>query len=193
MRVDKTSSLIVVDVQNDFCRGGALAVPDGDAVVPVLNSYIAIFEAAGAPVFFTRDWHPADHSSFTAQGGPWPPHCVQDTAGAAFHPKLAVPEGAQIVSAGYEPEAAGYSGFEGTDLGEQLEALSVRRLLVGGLATDYCVKHTVLEALSKGYEVHVLLDAVRGVEVRPGDSRRALEEMKARGAREIELKDLLPK
>jgi nicotinamidase/pyrazinamidase len=192
VKVDKRTALIVVDVQNDFCGGGALPVPDGDAVVPVLNSYIAIFVAVGAPVFMTRDWHPADHSSFAAQGGPWPPHCVQNTGGAAFHPKLAMPEGARVVSAGYLPEAEGYSGFEGTDLAEQLRALSVRRLLVGGLATDYCVKSTVIEALSKGFEVHVLVDAVRGVEVQPGDSRRAMEEMRSHGARELELRDLLP-
>ncbi len=191
MRIDNRAALIVVDLQNDFCRGGALAVPDGDAVIPVLNSYIALFMEAGAPVFFTRDWHPSDHISFKAQGGPWPPHCVQNTEGAAFHPKLAMPEDARIISAGFLQDKQGYSGFEETDLAEKLKALSVRTLFVGGLATDYCIKNTVLDALSKGFEVYLLVDAVRAVEVEPGDGRRAIEEMESGGAQKIELRELM--
>lgn len=191
VRIDNRAALIVVDLQNDFCSGGALAVPDGDAVIPVLNSYITLFMEAGAPVFFTRDWHPSDHISFKAQGGPWPPHCVQDTDGAAFHPKVAMPEDARIISAGFLQDKQGYSGFEETDLAEKLKALSVRTLFVGGLATDYCVKYTVLDAVSKGFDVYLLVDAIRAVEVEPGDGRRAIEEMESAGAQKLELRELM--
>ncbi|MEM3386900.1 MAG: bifunctional nicotinamidase/pyrazinamidase [Nitrososphaerales archaeon] len=191
IRVDERTALIVVDVQNDFCPGGALPVPEGDRVVPIINCYIDIFREAGAPIFFTRDWHPKDHISFKGYGGIWPPHCVQNTWGAAFHPALKVGEEDVVVSKGFERLKEAYSGFEGTDLDERLRRLCVERLLVGGLATDYCVKNTVLDGLKRGYRVFLLEDAVRGVDVKVGDSIRAVEEMVKSGAVKITLKDLL--
>ena len=175
------TALVVVDLQRDFCAGGALAVPDGDAVVGPINALIRKFQSAGDPIFLTRDWHPPDHSSFSDQGGLWPAHCVADTSGAAFHPDLQVPEEATIVSKATEREGDAYSGFEGTDLGQQLQSAGVSRVLVCGLATDYCVKATALDAVAAGLATIALTDAIRGVEVEPGDSRGALDEMLAAG------------
>jgi nicotinamidase/pyrazinamidase len=176
-------ALLIVDVQNDFLPGGALAVPQGDAVVPVLNRWIARFRDRGLPVVATRDWHPPDHCSFRSRGGPWPEHCVAGTPGARFAPDLELPQDALIVSKATESDREVYSGFQGTDLAERLRALGVRRLFVGGLATDYCVLETVRDALREGFEVVVLRDAVRAVDVNPGDGERALEEMRRLGAR----------
>lgn len=191
----RADALVLVDVQNDFCPGGSLPVPEGDRVVPVLNRYVARFTDAGAPVFASRDWHPARTRHFQADGGAWPPHCVQSTPGAAFHPGLAVPPGAIVVSKGMDPEEDAYSAFQGTDergtpFDAALRRRGVRRLFVGGLATDYCVKATVLDARRLGFEVLVLGDAVRAVEVKPGDGARALEEMRAAGARVVTLPEV---
>lgn len=180
--VTKDSALILVDVQRDFCPGGALSVPGGDEVVPILNRYVRKCVPAGAHLYATRDWHPAHHMSFKTQGGAWPPHCIHDTPGAAFHPSLALPEQMEIVSKGTRPDEEAYSGFQGTDLERRLRAGGTRRLLIGGLATDYCVKSTVIDGLKLGFEVVLLEDAVRGVEVQPGDSQRAIEEMVKAGA-----------
>jgi len=190
IQIDKHTMLVVVDVQNDFCPGGALAVPEGDKVVPVLNEYVEKFMEAGAPVVFTRDWHPPDHSSFKAEGGPWPPHCVQNSEGARFHPALFIPSEVEIVSKADEKDEA-YSFFQGTDLAARLRQRGIKRLLVGGLATDYCVKETVLDGLKYGFEVFHLDDASRGVNVNPRDSEQALQEMVAAGAKRISLRDLV--
>jgi nicotinamidase/pyrazinamidase len=187
--IDKQTALVVVDIQNDFCPGGALPVEGGDKVVPVLNKYIEKFRNAGAPILFTRDWHPPNHSSFKDQGGPWPPHCVQNSEGAKFHPDLLIPPEGEIVSKADKRDEA-YSFFQGTDLGQKLHARGIKRLLVGGLATDYCVKETVLDGLKYGFEVFHLDDASRGVNVNPGDSERALQEMVAIGAKRIGLQDI---
>lgn len=192
IQIDRHTMLVVVDVQNDFCPGGALAVPEGDKVVPVLNKYIDRFRKAGAPIIFTRDWHPPDHSSFKAQGGPWPPHCIQNTEGAKFHPDLFVPAEGEIVSKADKKDEA-YSFFQGTNLVEKLHERGIKRLLVGGLATDYCVKETVLDGLKHGFEVFHLDDASKGVDVSPGDSERALQEMTAKGAKCIKLDDVVVK
>jgi nicotinamidase/pyrazinamidase len=181
-------ALIVVDVQNDFCPGGSLGVPDGDAVVPVLNACIERFRAAGAPVYLTRDWHPPVTRHFNTHGGIWPPHCVQGTPGANFHPRLTVPDDAQVVSKGADPNEDAYSAFQAVDArGEPLPSLlaahGVRRLHLGGLATDYCVRATVLDARAAGFDVVVLRDAIRAVDLEPGDGDRALEVMRAAGAR----------
>ena len=189
MEIDKHTTLIVVDVQNDFCPGGALAVEGGDQVVPILNQYIKMFTDAKAPIIFTRDWHPSDHSSFKSQGGSWSPHCIQNTEGAKFHSDLLVPPGGEIVSKADKQDEA-YSFFKGTDLAQKLHQRGIRRLLVGGLATDYCVRETVLDGLKHGFEVYHLDDASRGVNVNPGDSERALSEMVDRGAKRIRLNDL---
>jgi nicotinamidase/pyrazinamidase len=192
VEIDKHTALVVVDIQKDFCPGGALAVREGDKVVPVLNKYIEKFRKAGAPIIFTRDWHPPDHSSFKAQGGPWPPHCIQNSEGAKFHPNLSIPLEGEIVSKADKKDEA-YSFFQGTDLAAKLHQRGIKRLLVGGLATDYCVKETVLDGLKHGFEVYHLDDASRGVEVNPGDSERALKEMVAKGAKRITLEEVAEK
>lgn len=175
-------ALVVVDVQNDFLPGGSLAVPRGDEVVPPLNRCLALFSQKSLPVYASRDWHPPDHCSFRAQGGPWPPHCMADTYGAEFASNLDLPADAVIISKADTPEKDAYSAFEGTDLGLCLKAVDVRRLFVGGLATDYCVLNTVKDALALGYGVVLLADAVRAVEVTPGDGEKAMLEMRTLGA-----------
>jgi nicotinamidase/pyrazinamidase len=175
-------ALIAVDVQVDFLPGGKLAVPAGDQILPALNRHLARFAQAGLPVFLTRDWHPPDHQSFKDQGGPWPPHCVAGTPGAAFAPGLEIPAGAGVISKATRREEEAYSGFEGTDLHQQLQARGAGRLVVGGLATDYCVLATVRDGRRLGYPVVVLLDAIRAVDVKPGDGERAVAEMRSLGA-----------
>jgi nicotinamidase/pyrazinamidase len=175
-------ALLVVDVQNDFLPGGSLAVPGGDAILAAMNACIERFAALGLPVFASRDWHPLDHCSFQAQGGPWPPHCVAGTSGAAFAAALRLPAGAGIVSKGCNAERDAYSAFGGTDLHQRLQASAVHRLSVAGLATDYCVLASVLDACALGYEVIVLRDAIAAVELQPGDAERALQKMRAAGA-----------
>ncbi len=175
-------ALIVVDVQKDFLPGGSLAVPRGDEVVPVLNRYMEIFSSRGLPVFATRDWHPPEHCSFTEQGGPWPSHCVAGSEGAAFAADLHLPADAVIISKATEPERDAYSGFQGTDLAQRLREAGVRRVFVGGLATDYCVLNTVRDALAEGFEVVLLEDAIRAVDVQPGDGEHAVKEMLDAGA-----------
>jgi nicotinamidase/pyrazinamidase len=173
----KEDALVIVDLQNDFCPGGALTVPDGDRIVPMVNTLIPKFEH----VFTTQDWHPADHISFKAQGGIWPPHCVVGTPGADLHPDLKA-GGAVQVHKGEESDREAYSGFQGTDLEDQLMDLGIKRIFVCGLATDYCVRATVLDGINSGFEVIVIADAIKGVEVKPGDSSAAIENMKDAGA-----------
>ena len=175
-------AVIVVDVQNDFCPGGALPVAGGDEVVPVLNRWIEAAEKVGAQIVVSRDWHPPGHMSFREQGGSWPPHCVQNAEGAEFHPDLNLPGEAIIVTKGDRADRDQYSAFDQTGLGEQLEKEGVERVWVGGLALDVCVRATVLDALKHGFEVHVIKAGARAVDVRPGDGDRALEEMRQAGA-----------
>ena len=189
LRIDRKCALIVVDVQNDFCPGGALAVKRGGRVVPVFNQYLRRFEKAGAPVYACRDWHPWDHCSFRKQGGPWPPHCVQDTRGARFHPDLLLPADARVISKGWRREDDSYSEFEATCLELELKRSGVRRIFVGGLATDYCVKRTVLDGRRLGFVTHLLTDAIQGIDVRKGDSGKAVRQMKKAGAVPVTLKD----
>lgn len=174
-------ALIIVDVQNDFCPGGSLAVANGDEVVAPINELVKEFLAAGQPVFKSRDWHPHRTNHFAKYGGTWPVHCVQDTEGAAFHPGLIDDSRITVVSKGLGDGNA-YSAFDGTDLAEQLRKAGIQRLWVGGLATDYCVKETVISALQKGFAVRVLTEAMRAVNAEPGDSEKAIAEMKAAGA-----------
>ena len=174
-----TNALLIIDFQNDFVPGGALPVPDGDLIVPRVRE---LLESGGFDlVVATRDWHPVDHDSFAAQGGPWPPHCVQGTEGAELHPSLDRAKVDVVINAGYEPELEGYSGFEETELERVLRRRDVERLTVVGLATDYCVRATALDALDRGFDVTVDRDGIRGIDVEPGDSERALAEIEAAG------------
>ncbi|HEX7335471.1 MAG TPA: nicotinamidase [Pyrinomonadaceae bacterium] len=174
-------ALIVVDVQNDFCAGGTLAVPHGDEVVEPLNRQMDKFLERGAPVYKTRDWHIPTAKHFAAYGGTWPLHCVQNTKGAEFHPALRDDPRIAVISKGLG-DSDGYSAFDETDLASQLQQQGVEEVVVGGLATDYCVKSTVLDALKHGFKVKVLEDAIRAVELEPGDADRAIDEMRAAGA-----------
>ena len=183
-------ALLIIDVQNDFCPGGALAVADGDQVVPALNGYIEKFRQRNLPILATRDWHPAKTRHFKAFGGLWPPHCVQGSKGAEFRADLRLPADAVVVSAGMSPDEEGYSGFDGRDdrgveLADLLRRLGVERIFVGGLATDYCVKHTVLDGVKHGFRVVLLEDASRGVNLKPGDAERAVAELIRAGAEKI--------
>jgi nicotinamidase/pyrazinamidase len=182
--------LLVTDIQNDFLPGGSLAVAGGDEVVPVLNRYIGKFVQHGLPVYATRDWHPEGHCSFHAQGGPWPEHCVAGTHGAEFSEALLLPPGTTVISKATLQDQEAYSSFQGTDLDSRLRAAGIRRVFIGGLTTDYCVLNTVRDARRFGYEVFVLADAIRPVDVQPGDGQRAEEEMARLGARPITLSGL---
>ncbi len=175
-------ALVIVDLQNDFCPGGSLAVTDGDQILPSVNRLIDDFSAAKLPLFATRDWHPENHCSFIEQGGPWPPHCIQGTRGAEFHPDLLLPEDVTIISKGDSMEKNAYSGFEDTSLLQQIHEADVNEIIVCGLATDYCVKATVLDGLDAGLDVTVTEDGVRGVNVNAGDDQKALDEMISAGA-----------
>ena len=182
MKSDKGKrALLVIDVQNDFCPGGQLAVPDGDQVIRPLNSLIREFLERDEPVFKSRDWHPARTKHFQSYGGTWPVHCVQHTPGAEFHPELVHDSRINVVSKGLGDEDS-YSAFDGTDLAEQLRRQGVEEVWVGGLATDYCVKNTVLDAVREGFRVKVVREAVRPVEVKAGDGERAVAEMQKAGA-----------
>ena len=177
----------MIDVQRDFCAGGALAVPAGDSVVPVLNRVLSGAGDRRMPVYASRDWHPAASRHFVTGGGVWPVHCVADSEGARFHPDLRLPIDTAVVSKGVDADEDGFSAFDGrledgTTLEQSLRSSRVARLLVGGLATDYCVRHTVLDALRKGWPVTLLTDAVSAVDIEPDDGARALEEMRAAGA-----------
>jgi nicotinamidase/pyrazinamidase len=173
-------ALLVIDFQNDFCPGGALAVPHGDEIAPRVSE---LLDSGGFDfVAATRDWHPADHSSFEAQGGPWPPHCVQGSDGAEFHPSLDRSKIDVVVDAGFRPDLEGYLGFEETDLEQELRDHDVDAVTVVGLATDYCVRATALDARRAGFDVTVDRAGVRGIDVEPGDSERALDELRAAGA-----------
>ena len=176
----ESDALICVDVQRDFCEGGALAVPGGGEVVPALNRFLGV---PGLLKIATRDWHPPDHCSFQAKDGTWPAHCVADTPGAEFHAGLKAEKLDYVVSKATGSDTDAYSGFEGTDLLEFLRARDIRRVWVGGLATDYCVRATALDARKQGFEVIIIEDAIRGVEANPGDCDLARAEMEEAGCR----------
>lgn len=188
--LQSTDALVVVDVQRDFLPAGALAVPHGDEVVPVINRYIALFHARGLPVIFTRDWHPANHCSFQQQGGPWPEHCVADTSGAAFAPNLLQPADSWVISKATEAQQDAYSGFQGTGMAQRLQQRGCQRLYICGLATDYCVLETVKDALTGKFRVFLLQDAIRAVDVHADDGARAIRIMQVAGARILSYDDL---
>jgi len=188
--VNKKDVLMIVDVQRDFCPDGALPVPECDQVVPVLNEYMERFRRAGAQIYATRDWHPSNHISFKAYGGMWPPHCIQGSEGAKFHLNLMLPEEVKIISKATVPSKESYSGFDGTKLKEELKKKGIKRVFAGGLATDYCVKNTVLDALELGFQTILLVDAIRGVNVKHDDSKKAIEETIKKCAKKATLSDV---
>lgn len=181
------SALVIVDVQNDFFPGGTLPVPEGDKVVPLLNDYINKFQKADIIIYASRDWHPEKTKHFKTFGGVWPPHCVQRTKGAEFHPGLKLPKEAIILTKGEDPNEDSYSGFqaktkENKSFADSLKEKGIEHLYIGGLATDYCVRATVLDALKQGFKVTILMDAIKGVDIRAGDSAKAIKEMEKAGA-----------
>jgi nicotinamidase-related amidase len=183
-----SDALIIGDVQIDFLPGGALPIQEGEQIITILNDYINLFKKENK-IFAIRDWHPANHVSFTEQGGPWPPHCIQGSDGAKFHPDIKLPPDTEIVSKGTNPTRESYSGFDGTDLSSRLRTNGISRVFIGGVATDYCVKYTVLDALSQSLEVVLLADAIKGINVQPRDSELAVERMISEGAKTALLHD----
>jgi nicotinamidase/pyrazinamidase len=188
-------ALLIVDVQNDFCPGGALAVPEGDKIIPNLNKYIKIFSQKKLPVFASHDWHPKKTRHFKKFGGIWPVHCVQNTKGARFHPRLKLPKETIIISKGQDPQKDAYSAFQaqdanGMDFLALLKYLGIQALYVGGLATDYCVKSSALDATRSGFKVRLLTDAIKGVDLKPGDSEEAIKEMVKNGVKLITLTEI---
>jgi len=188
VKITPKDALILVDIQKDFLPGGALPVPDGDKVIEPANRYIELFQRAGAPIFATRDWHPPNHISFKENGGPWPRHCVQNTEGAKFAEGLKLPPEVFIINKGDRPEFDAYSGFQGTILEDLLRERGVRRIFVGGLATDYCVLNTVLGGLNLGFQTFWLEDASKGIT--PEGEQRARERMLSEGAAAVQIEDL---
>jgi len=188
-------ALLIVDVQNDFCPGGALGIKDGDKIIPAINKYIKIFSQNRLPIFASRDWHPKRTKHFKKFGGVWPVHCIQNTKGAAFHPKLKLSKEAILLYKGMDPEKDSYSAFQAEDtngrsLAHLLKILEIKELYIAGLATDYCVKFTTHNALKKRFKVKILSDAIKGVNLKPHDSKKAIKEMVKRGAKKITLKDI---
>jgi len=190
IHLEQGDALLVIDMQVDFLPGGALGVTNGHEVIAPINHLIELFREQGLPVFASRDWHPQDHCSFAAQGGPWPPHCVAGTPGADFSAELALPDDAVIISKADTAPVDAYSAFAGTDLSNQLRAREVMRVTVCGLATDYCVLNTVTDALEEGFDTIIVPEAMRAVDVKPGDGTRAQDRMVARGAVPVRLGEL---
>ena len=193
--MEEKKALLIVDVQNDFCPGGALAVPEGDEIVPILNKYMMIFSRKKWPIFASRDWHPKESKHFKKFGGPWPQHCIQNARGARLHPDLRLPKETILLSKGMDPDKDSYSAFQavdskGTGFIELLKSSGINELFIGGLATDYCVKSSVLDALKYGFKVKLLIDAIRGVNIKPEDSEQAIEEMVRGGAEKMTLEEL---
>ena len=186
MQLSDQDALVIVDVQNDFCPGGSLAVATGAEVARTMSRAAATFDERGARVYVTQDWHPEGHSSFVESGGPWPPHCVQGSHGAEFHPELHLPAGHEVIQKGSDPAVDAYSGFLDSDLEDRLKTAGVKRVFVGGLATDYCVLNTVLDARRLGFETYLLTDAIGAVEMVPGDGERAIARMVEAGAIPVE-------
>ncbi len=193
--MESKKALLIVDVQNDFCPGGALAVPEGDKIVPILNKYMMIFSEKKWPIFASRDWHPQETKHFKQFGGLWPEHCIQNTKGAGFHPDLRLPQETIILSKGIDPDKDSYSAFQavdskGTKFFELLKISGINELFIGGLATDYCVKSSVLDALKLGFKVKLLIDSIKGVNIKSKDSEEAIEEMVSCGAEKMTLEKL---
>lgn len=182
--LDKSDALLVTDIQKDFLRGGALPVPLGNQIIPVINDYVRRFKKAKLQIYASRDWHPADHMSFKSQGGIWPPHCIQKTSGAKFHSDLKLPSDAFIVSKATDPKKESYSAFDGTTLSELFQDNGIKRFFICGVATDYCIVNTVVDGLKLGFKAVILMDAVRGINVKPSDVENAVKMMTQNGAQQ---------
>ncbi len=180
--LDSSDTLLIVDMQNDFIAGGSMAVAGSETLIDLVNSYIQVFKNKKRPIFASRDFHPANHISFISNGGQWPPHCVADTPGANFHPSLQLPEDTIIISKGTSADREGYSALEDTVLHSNLQQENISRVFVCGLATDYCVHASAKDLLLAGYAVVVLSDAIKAVNVQPGDGAKALKELTSMGA-----------
>lgn len=183
-------ALLIADIQNDFLPGGALGIRGGEAILPILEMYIRRFHKCGLPIFLTRDWHPSDHCSFLSRGGVWPVHCIAGSHGSLPPTSFPTPDAAVIIYKATDRDQEAYSAFQNTSLDRQLRNLSVQRLFVGGLATDYCVLCSVKDARTKGYAVCLLMDGIKAVNLRPDDGRRAEEEMIGLGATPLRLEML---
>lgn len=189
-------ALLVVDVQNDFCPGGALGVPQGDKIIPVINKYIRFFSRNKLPVIATRDWHPPRTTHFKDFGGKWPAHCIKSSPGAAFHPALKLSKDSILLYKGMDPDADSYSAFDAEDLRgasllKILTMMSITEIYIAGLATDYCVKSSAIDAIRHGFKVRVLVDAVKGVNLKAGDSEKAIEKIVKMGAKKLTISKLL--
>lgn len=185
-------ALLVVDMQNDFIEGGSLSVPGSLAIIEPVKNLLRLFEAAGLPIFASRDYHPADHVSFRAQGGPWPPHCIAGTSGAKWHPDIPMPATTTVVSKATTAEKEAYSALDTTGLADLLHHQGVKRVFLCGLATDYCVLASGIDLLTAGYQVMLITDAVKAVDVAAGDGDRAIASLVEAGAKTITTSDLLP-
>lgn len=190
MTLTPEDALLIADIQNDFLPGGALGIVGGDSLIPILHRYLQRFQARGFPIFLTRDWHPANHCSFRAQGGPWPVHCVAGSPGSLPPPAFEAPPSAVIIYKAIDPDREAYSAFENTALDRHLRAIGVRRLFIGGLATDYCVLNTVRDARRLGYGACLMMDGIKAVNLAPDDGRHAEEEMIRLGAVPVRLESL---
>lgn len=190
LSVDQVTSLLIVDVQYDFCPGGALAIKDGDKVIEAINQYIPHFQGIAAPIFAARDWHPKNHISFKERGGPFPAHCIQGSKGADFHSGLKFPYGMQVISKGFLTEQDAETAFQGTDLESRLKEKGIKKIFVSGLGA--AVKSSALEAVKLGFETYLLTDAVKGIEIKKAELKKVFDELTAAGICIITLKDLAP-
>ncbi len=190
MNMDKQDALLLVDIQNDFFPGGSLGIHDAGAIIPVVNAMIDKAVENEAVIYASRDWHPEEHISFVEQGGRWPRHCVRNTSGAAFHPEVILPMHTMIISKGTHPAFDQYSAFDRTELVESLNKLGIRRVWVGGLAQDICVKETMVDGVENGFSMILVRQATRPAEVNPGDGRSAINEMKDCGVRIVSAEEL---
>ncbi|MEM1693387.1 MAG: nicotinamidase [Ignisphaera sp.] len=186
-------ALTIVDMQNDFMPGGALPVPNALTIIPAINRYIEMFKRAKAVIVATRDWHPPNHISFNTRGGPWPPHCIQNTWGAQFHPDIGLPRDSIVISKAFREDREAYSGFKETELDEILKSRGVKRLFIAGVATEYCVKATAEDGVRLGYQVFLLSDAIKGIDRPEGSEAKAIEELLDKGVVVISIEDIYTK
>ncbi len=188
VKIRPIDALIIVDMQNDFMPGGALPVENATTIIPTINRYIKVFEDSNAVIVATRDWHPPNHISFNIRGGPWPPHCIQNTKGAEFHPLLQLPSNTVVVSKAVDEDKEAYSGFDSTELASILSDRGVKRVFICGVATEYCVRATAIDAIRLGFQTYILIDAIKGINRMK--SEKTINELLDYGAIMLEVGDL---